>query len=132
MTKFGNSEFANKPINYYSLDVIISVGYRVKSKRGTEFRVWANKIIKQYMLKGYAINERRMEQLEKTIKLIDIANRANELENSEASEILKVIGNYSKGLELLDDYDHKTFKKIKGNYSQLKIKYEDCIDIIKN
>ena len=62
-------------IDYYNLDVIISVGYRVKSKEGTKFRQWANKILKDYMLKGYAVNQKRLEYLEKTIKLIDIANR---------------------------------------------------------
>lgn len=72
MTKFGNSEFANKSTNYYNLDMIISVGYRVKSKNGVIFRQWANKILKDYMLKGYAVNQRRLEYLEKTIQLIDI------------------------------------------------------------
>ena len=94
-------------VDYYNLDVIISVGYRIKSKEGTKFRIWANKILKNYLLKGYAINQRRLEYLEKTIKLIDIANRIDErLENNDAKEILKVIGEYSKALDLLDDYDH--------------------------
>lgn len=118
-------------IEYYNLDVIISVGYRVKSKEGTKFRKWANKILKDYMLKGYAINQRRLEYLEKTVKLIDIANRMDErLENNDAKEILKVIAQYSKALDLLDDYDHRTLKKLKGNKDNRKIKYEDCIDII--
>ena len=60
-------------VDYYSLDVIISVGYRVKSKEGTKFRIWANKVLKEHMLKGYTINQRRLEYLEKTIKLIDNA-----------------------------------------------------------
>ena len=84
-------------VQYYNLDMIISVGYRVKSKRGILFRQWANKILKDYLLKGYAVNKRRLEYLEKTIKLIDIANRIDErLENNDAKEILKVIGEYSK------------------------------------
>ena len=100
-------------IEYYNLDVIISVGYRVKSKNGVIFRKWANKILKDYMIKGYAVNQKRLEYLEKTIKLIDIANRMDErLEGNDAKEILKVIGEYSKALDLLDDYDHKTLKKI--------------------
>lgn len=115
----------------YNLDVIISVGYRVKSKNGVIFRQWANKVLKDYMLKGYAVNQRRLEYLEKTVKLIDIANRIDErLEGSDAKEILKVIGEYSKALDLLDDYDHKTLKKIEGNIDERKIKYEDCINII--
>lgn len=131
MTKFGNSEFADKPTNYYNLDMIISVGYRVKSSNGILFRKWATKVLKDYMLKGYAVNQRRLEYLEKTIKLIDIANRIDKrLENNEAQEILKVIGEYSKALDLLDDYDHKTLKKVNGNIDERKIEYSQCIDLI--
>ena len=131
MTKFGNSEFSGKPTYYYNLYVIISVGYRVKSQNGIIFRKWASKILKDYMLQGYAVNQKRLEYLEKTVKLIDIANRIDEnLNNSDAQEILKVIGNYSKALDLLDDYDHRTLLKPKGNDSQKQIKYEDCLDVI--
>ncbi len=131
MTKFGNSEFRGKPTYYYNLDVIISVGYRVKSQNGIIFRKWASKVLKDYMLQGYAVNQKRLEYLEKTVKLIDIANRIDEnLNNSDAQEILKVIGNYSKALDLLDDYDHRTLSKPKGNNSQKQIKYEDCLDVI--
>ena len=131
MTKFGISEFADKPTNYYNLDMIISVGYRVKSQEGIIFRKWATKILKDYMLKGYAVNQKRLEYLEKTIKLIDIANRMEDrLENNDAKEILKVIGDYSKALDLLDDYDHRTLKKIKGNIDERKIEYQDCIEVI--
>ena len=118
-------------VEYYNLDMIISVGYRVKSQNGIVFRKWANKILKDYMLKGYAINQRRLEYLEKTVKLIDIANRVDEkFENSDAKEILKVIGKYSKALDLLNDYDHKTLEKPKGSSSEKQIKYDDCIKII--
>ena len=96
--------------------MIISIGYRIKSSQGVAFRKWANKILKDYMLKGYAVNQKRLEYLEKTIKLIDIANRIDEkLEGNDAKEILKVIGGYSKALDLLDDYDHRTLKKLEGN-----------------
>ena len=119
-------------VQYYNLDMIISVGYRVNSKQGVAFRKWANNVLKDYMLKGYAVNQKRLEYLEKTIKLIDIANRMDErLEGNDAKEILKVIGSYSKALNLLDDYDHRTLKKVKGNIDERKIKYDDCIDIIK-
>ena len=121
----------SRNIEYYNLDVIISVGYRVKSQNGILFRRWANKILKDYMLKGYAINQKRLEYLEKTVKLIDIANRIDErLEGDDAKEILKVIGDYSKALDLLDDYDHRTVKKVKGNIDNRRIKYEDCVNII--
>ena len=80
-------------VEYYNLDMILSVGYRVKSNKGIIFRRWANKVLKEYTLKGYAVNQRRLEYLEKTIKLIDIANRIDErLEGNDAKEILKVIG----------------------------------------
>ena len=118
-------------VEFYNLDMIISVGYRVKSHNGVLFRKWANKILKDYMLKGYAVNQRRLEYLEKTVKLINIANRMDErLEGNDAKEILKVIGEYSKALDILDDYDHKTLKKIKGNIDERKIEYTACIDII--
>lgn len=131
MTKFGNSEFSDKPTNYYNLDMIISVGYRVKSQQGITFRKWTTKILKDYMLKGYAINQKRLDYLEKTVKLIDIANRMDErLEAGDAKEILKVIGEYSKALDLLDDYDHRTLKKINGNIDNRKIEYKECLNII--
>ena len=118
-------------VEYYNLDMILSIGYRVKSNKGVIFRRWANKVLKDYTLKGYAVNQKRLEYLEKTIKLIDIANRIDErLENNDAKEILKVIGEYSKALNLLDDYDHKTLKKIQGNIDTRKIDYNDCINII--
>ena len=96
--------------------MIISIGYRVKSQNGILFRKWATNVLKDYMLKGYAINQKRLDYLEKTVKLIDIANRIDErLEGNDAKEILKVIAGYTKALDLLDDYDHKTLKKIQGN-----------------
>ena len=115
----------------YNLDVIISVGYRVKSKNGVIFRKCANNVLKDYMLRGYAVNQKRLEYLEKTVKLIDIANRMDErLEGNDAKEILRVIGDYSKALNLLDDYDHRTLEKVKGNIDERKIKYDDCIHVI--
>jgi len=118
-------------IEYYNLDVIISVGYRVKSKNGIIFRKWANKILKDYLIKGYAVNQKRLEYLEKTIKLIDIAGRIDtELKGNEAKEIIKVINNYSNALNLLDDYDHKRISKPSGTTNNKKIVYEDCIEII--
>lgn len=118
-------------IEYYNLDMILSVGYRAKSDKGVLFRQWANKILKDYMLKGYAINQKRLEYLEKTVQLIDIANRIDDrLEENDAKGILKVIGEYSKALDLLDDYDHRILKKIEGNIDERKIKYSECIEVI--
>ena len=122
----------SRNIEYYNLDMIISVGYRVKSKNGVIFRRWANKILKDYLIKGYAVNEKRLEYLEKTVKLIDIASRNLEgLDGVGASDIIKVLQRYTKSLDLLDDYDHKSLTKPKGNISSAKISYKNCIDIIK-
>ena len=116
---------------YYNLDVIISVGYRVKSKNGIIFRRWANKVLKDYLLKGYAVNQKRLDYLEKTVKLIDIAGRIDtELKGSEAQDIIKVINNYSNALNLLDDYYHKRVNKPKGTKNSIKVTYEDCMDIV--
>ena len=118
-------------IEYYNLDMIISVGYRVKSKNGIVFRKWANKIIKDYLIKGYAVNNRRLEYLEKTVKLLDIAGRIDsELSANEAQSIIKVINKYSNALNLLDKYDYKKVSKPKGTKDNKKITYEECINII--
>lgn len=118
-------------IDYYNLDMIISVGYRVKSQNGVIFRKWATKILKDYMIKGYAVNQKRLEYFEKTVKLIDIAGRIDtELKGNEAQEIIKVINNYSNALDLLDDYDHKRIIKPNGTKDNKQITYEDCLNII--
>ena len=118
-------------VDYYNLDMIISVGYRVKSKNGIIFRKWANKIIKDYLIKGYVVNNRRLEYLEKTVKLLDIAGRLdNELSAEEAKSIIKVINIYSSALNLLDKYDYKKISKPKGTKNDKRITYEDCINVI--
>ena len=118
-------------VDYYNLDMIISVGYRVKSKNGIIFRKWANKVLKDYLLKGYAINEKRLAYLEKTVKLIDIASRINDdINGSDAKEVIKVINKYSTALDLLDDYDHKRISKPKGINDTREISYENCLEII--
>ena len=123
---------SDKPVSFYSLDVVLSVGYRVKSKNGIIFRRWANKVLKDYLIKGYSINQKRLEYLEKTVKLLDIASRANErLTGNDAKDVLKAITDYTKALDLLDDYDHRTLKKKKGNISTEKITYENCQSLIK-
>lgn len=132
-TKHGAIDNKNQTheLNYYNLDVILSVGYRVKSNNGIIFRKWANKILKEHLIKGYTVNQERLNYLEKTIKLINIAGRIEErLQGSEAQNIIKVINNYSNALTLLDDYDHKTIIKPKGTINNNIITYEDCIEII--
>ncbi len=108
-------------VEYYNLDVIISVGYRVKSKRGIEFRRWANSVLKDYILKGYAVNNHRLNQLG---QLIQVMKR---LENSlDAKEILSVVEKYSGALDLLDDYDHQRMKRPGGNEASYRLTYEEC------
>lgn len=118
-------------IEYFNLDVIISVGYRVKSQNGVLFRKWANKVLKDYLIKGYAVNSKRLEYLEKTVKLVDIASRIEQkLDGSEAQSIIKVINTYASALSLLDDYDHKRIIKPNGTNTNKNITYEDCIKVI--
>ena len=125
------SRKVTRTIPFYNLDMIISVGYRVNSKKGIIFRKWATKVLKDYLLKGYAVNEKRLKYLEKTVQLIDIAGRIDyELKGDEAKEIIKVINNYSSALDLLDDYDHKVVSKPIGSNSDMKITYEDCLEVI--
>ena len=114
-------------VDYYNLDMIISVGYRVKSNRGVLFRKWANKILTDYLIKGYSINEERLKYLEKTVKLIDIASR---VESKEIGDIIKVINRYSNSLGLLDNYDHHSLNVKNVHVSDDKITYEQCMYII--
>lgn len=126
----GNRKVKRK-IDYYSLDMIISVGYRVKSKNGIIFRKWATKVLKDYLIKGYAVNQKRLDYLEKTVKLIDIASRVDEdVESKNIKDIINVINSYSNALNLLDDYDHKSLTKPKGTKKLINVTYEDCKDVI--
>jgi len=121
----------NYNVDYYNLDMIISIGYRVKSQNGIIFRKWANKVLREHLLNGYTINEKRLEYLEKKVKLIDIATRINEeVSASDMKEVLEVINNFAQGLDILDDYDHRTLKKIKGSNSSKQISYDNCLEII--
>lgn len=115
----------------YNLDMIIAVGYRVNSKKATIFRIWATKILKDHLIKGYSINKRRLDYLEKTVQLIDIASRIeNSADDGDAKEVIRVINSYSKAFNLLDEYDHKKLVKPKGKSDINKITYDDCKSII--
>lgn len=116
---------ADRPVAIYSLDVIISVGYRVKSKRGVEFRRWANSVLKQYILKGYAVNNNRISQLGEVIRIMK--RTENELDGR---QVLSVIEKYSMALELLDSYDHQNMKRPKGTDTVYVLTYEECRDVI--
>ena len=114
-------------IEYYSLDVIISVGYRVKSKRGVEFRRWANSVLKQYILKGYAVNDNRIKQLGEVIRIMKRTEH-----NLDSEQVLSVIEQYSKALDLLDSYDHQNMTRPKGNEAIYVLEYEECMQVIES
>lgn len=116
-----------KPVPFYSLDVIISVGYRVKSNRGVEFRRWANSVLKQYILQGYVVNQRRIQQLGEVIRIMK--RTENELDSK---QILSVIERYNNALDLLDAYDHQTMKRPKGNEATYVLTYEECVEVIQS
>lgn len=114
-------------VPFYSLDVIISVGYRVKSKRGVEFRKWANSVLKQYILQGYAVNNSRISQLGEVIQIMKRTENA-----LDSKQVLTVIEKYSEALELLDSYDHQNMTRPKGNTSTYELTYEECREVIAN
>ena len=119
------SRKVERNIEYYSLDMIISVGYRVKSKRGVEFRKWANSVLKQYILQGYAINNNRITQLGEVIKIM------KRTQNSlDSKQVLSVIEKYSTALDLLDAYDHQDMERPKGNEATYILTYEECMEAI--
>jgi len=110
-----------RKIPFYNLDVIISVGYRVNSIRGTQFRIWANKILKDYIVKGHATNVRRLEELQQTIKII---RRAENM--LDAAQVLSVVESYTHALNLLDDYDHQRVFKPEGNKTTYQLDIQEC------
>ena len=115
----------SQPVAFYNLDVIISVGYRVNSKQGIAFRKWANSILKQYIIQGYAVNANRMNQLGEVIRIM------KRTENSlDAKQVLSVIEKYSLALDLLDDYDHQTMKRPDGNKAVYILSYEEFRQVI--
>lgn len=114
-------------VPFYNLDVIISVGYRVKSNRGVEFRRWANSVLKQYILQGYAINQKRIQQLGEVIRIMK--RTENELDSR---QVLSVIEKYNEALNLLDAYDHQNMSRPKGNSAIHVLTYEECVNVIRN
>ena len=112
-------------VEFYNLDVIISVGYRVKSKRGVEFRKWANSVLKQYILQGYAVNSHRIAQLGEVIKIMKRTE-----DSLDGKQILSVIEKYSDALEMLDSYDHQTMTRPKGKPATYALDYEECMQVI--
>ena len=114
-----------RTIQYYNLDVIISVGYRVKSKRGVEFRKWANSVLKQYIMQGYAVNHNRIAELGEVIQIM------KRTQNSlDSRQVLNLIQKYNEALELLDSYDHQTMVRPQGNKATYELTYDECMEVI--
>ena len=110
-----------RSVNCYNLDAIISVGYRVNSTRATQFRIWATRILKDYIVRGYAINRERMRQLGQTVEVMKRV--ANSLD---VEQVLDVVNAYSTALDLLDGYDHQTIEKPKARGHSVELTYEEC------
>ncbi len=127
-----------RDIEHYNLDVIISVGYRVKSIKGTEFRKWANSVLKDYLVKGYAINEKRLkeasyklDELKRVIKIQERVVKGYDLAGDEAKGLVGIIASYSSALDMLDDYDHQRLQlPEKGNTEVQKISYTEAREAI--
>ena len=115
-------------VDYYNLDLIISVGYRVKSKRGVAFRKWATSVLNDYLLKGYAENRRLLEAQGKTIELQ--TRMIAHLTETDETELMDVINRYTEALDLLDDYDHQCLVRPKGSKEYVQLSYEECKEII--
>ena len=115
-------------VEHFNLDMIISVGYRVKSNRGIAFRKWANSILKNYVLKGYAINERRLEALNKTVEIQ--SRMISSLIETPEDEVYEVVRKYTDALTLLDEYDHQCLKRPQGNETLYRLSYKECRDLI--
>ena len=119
--------------SFYNLDVIISVGYRVKSKRGTQFRIWANQVLKDYLVKGFALNEKRLKEqtkeklleLQRTVKMIQTVVRQKKLSSEEATGLLNIISDYTLALDVLDKYDHELLK-ISGTEKKQKFRIDEA------
>lgn len=112
-------------VSYYNLDLVISLGYRVKSQRGVQFRIWATKVLREYLIKGVAVNDRRLQQLGETIKVMKHAAR-----QLDARQVLSVVEQYTSALVLLDDYDHQRVEKPSGSSATYILSYAECRDII--
>ncbi|MCK5320418.1 virulence protein RhuM/Fic/DOC family protein [Candidatus Parcubacteria bacterium] len=128
---------SDKPVTFYSLDIILAVGYRTNSKNAIKFRQWATNVLKQYLLKGYAINQKRLKEsqnkfieLQETISFLSEKSKKKNLIGQEV-EILSLLKSYSKSLTLLEAYDKNKLKISKGKKEKRKLNFEDCLKIIK-
>ncbi len=125
-------------VDYYNLDVIISIGYRIKSQRGTLFRIWANKVLKDFLIKGYAVNQQKLEkqnkllkELKETVRILSNAVDYKELSNDESKGLLRIISDYSYALDILDQYDYQTLEiKDTSGKETYQLTYDEAIEQI--
>jgi len=135
--KEGNRS-VSREIEFYSLDVIISVGYRVKSVEGTKFRIWANQILKNYLINGYALNHKKLQEqsqqlieLKQAIKLVGAVQNNHLLDNDELKDTFKILTDYVYALDVLDRYDHQQLEnEVSGNRGDFKIDYDSALEAI--
>ena len=119
------SREVERQVEYYNLDMIISVGYRVKSTRGVQFRRWATNVLRQYLMQGYVCQQKRLQDLSTTIRVM------KRVENKlDSAQILEVVQQYTRSLDLLDDYDHQRLKKPQGDTHAYVLTYEECRKLI--
>jgi hypothetical protein len=120
-----------RQVNLYNLDMIISVGYRVNSKRGTQFRIWATNVLREHIVKGYTANTRRLTELKQSLQLVEHVLDRPDIDTDQAKALLRVVTDYARALDLLDDYDHKRIPKAEIAIGPAKgISYEEALDII--
>lgn len=120
-----------RKIEYFNLDVIISVGYRVNSKQGTRFRIWATDVLKQHLVQGYSSNEKRLKELKQSLKLASEISQRKELSGNEATALLQTVSEYAYALDLLDDYDHQRVTVYKTSRRKAKlVDYKETLELI--
>ncbi len=118
-------------VEHFNLDAIISVGYRVNSKRGTQFRIWATKILRDHILQGYSINERRLKELRQSIRLAGQVLARHDVSSDQAKALLRVVSDYERALDMLDDYDHQRVRTLKLQRGKAAgIEYDEALRII--
>ncbi len=124
----------SREVTHYNLDLIISVGYRVNSKRGTQFRIWANKVLKDYLVKGYAVDKKRLEQenerlreLNQVVQMVEQAQQDKALTSEETTGLLQVVTHYAHGLEILDQYDYEQLQITRTSEAETyRLTYEEA------
>jgi prophage maintenance system killer protein len=130
MQKMHNA-ISDKPVLFYNLDVILSVGYRVNSKRGTQFRIWATNVLKEHIVRGYTENARRLQELRRSLRLVEHVLDRHEVSSDEAKALLRVVTDYSYALDLLDDYDHQRVPAAPVQRGEVRaISYEEARRLI--